>query len=77
MPVKEMLLKAVLELLEDLRSKPCKTLSHILGGYQVSWASCAHGNTWVSGTHSTEVSGVPEAAWLVLPLSILGKDRCS
>lgn len=48
MPVKEMMLSAVLEL-EDLR-----TLSCSLGGYQVVWASCAHGDTWVSGTRSQE-----------------------
>lgn len=56
MPVKKMLPKAVLEL-EDFR-----TLSCSLGGYQVSWASCAHGDTWVFGTFSAEVSGVTETA---------------
>lgn len=71
LPVKETLLKAVLELLEGLRSKTCMASSRVSGGYQVSWASCAQGDMWGSGTHSMEVLGVTEAAWLVLPWSAL------
>lgn len=53
--VKEMLLKTVLDLLKDLKTKTCQILSFIFGGHQASSASGAHGVTWVSGTHSTEI----------------------
>lgn len=70
---KEMLLKAVLDLLKGLRSKTCPILSFIFGGHQAFSASCAHGVTWISSTHSRDL-GVTEAVQLVLPWSVLGRD---
>lgn len=55
MPVKEVLPEAVLEL-EDFR-----TLSCSLGGYQVSWASSAHGDTWAPAHGS--LAPAPQRCW--------------
>lgn len=71
MPREELLLKAVLELWEGLRSQTCKTWSCTLGD-RVRWASCACGDTWGAGTNSREVLGGSEAAWLVLPWAQTG-----